>query len=106
MPSQLQILGVSLLGLLLFKGCDKAPQYAEPSTPTPPAFKEVPPQYFKETKDWKFAPPTDAANRGQWWEIFNDTQLNQLDEQLRLANQDTALADANFRTARALVKEA
>lgn len=106
MPSEFQIIGVSLLGLLLFKGCDKAPKYVKPSTPTTPAYKEAPPEYFKETNDWKFARPNDAVIRGKWWEVFNDSQLNALEEQLNQANQNIALADANFRAARALVREA
>ncbi|HEX3253837.1 MAG TPA: efflux transporter outer membrane subunit [Pyrinomonadaceae bacterium] len=105
MRSQFQVLGVSLLGLILFKGCDKAPKYVKPSTATPPAYKEIPPDYFKETNDWKFAKPNDSVIRGKWWEMFNDQQLNGLEEQLKTANQNIALADANFRAARALVKE-
>lgn len=106
MPSQFKIIGVSLLGLLLFKTCDKAPKYNKPTTATTPAYKEAPPDYFKETKDWKFARPNDAVIRGKWWEVFNDSQLNALEEQLNQANQNIALADANFRAARALVREA
>src|ERR1051325_2073462 len=105
MRNQLQILGVSLIGLILFKGCDKAPKYVKPSVGTPAAYKEVPPDFFKETKDWKFARPSDSAIRGQWWEMFNDPQLNTLEQQLNTANQNIALADANFRAARAFVKE-
>jgi NodT family efflux transporter outer membrane factor (OMF) lipoprotein len=105
MRSHFQILGISLLGLFLFKSCDKAPKYAKPSVATSAAYKEIPPDFFKETKDWKFAKPSDAAIRGKWWEMFNDTQLNGLEEQLNTANQNIALADANFRAARALVKE-
>src|ERR1043166_947451 len=105
MRNQFQILGVSLLGLFLFKSCDKAPKYKTPSVATPAAYKEIPPDFFKETKDWKFAKPNDGVIRGKWWEMFNDTQLNGLEEQLNTANQNIALADANFRAARALVKE-
>jgi outer membrane protein TolC len=43
--------------------------------------------------------------RGKWWEMFNDAQLNSLEDQLSTANQNIALADANFRVARALIKE-
>ena len=106
MRSQFQILGVSLLGLILFKGCDKAPKYVKPSVATPAAYKEIPPDTFKETKDWKFARPSDGVIRGKWWEMYNDPKLNSLEEQLNSANQNIALADANFRAARALVKEA
>lgn len=105
MRSQFQILGVSLLALFLFKTCDKAPKYVKPPVATPGAYKEAPPDYFKETKDWKFAKPSDDMIRGKWWEIYNDPQLNNLEEQLNTANQNIALADANFRAARALVKE-
>jgi len=105
MRSQFQILGISLLGLFLFKGCDKAPKYAKPSVATPPAYKEISPDAFKETNDWKFAKPNDGVIRGKWWEMFNDPQLNGLEEQLNSANQNIALADANFRAARAIVKE-
>ena len=105
MPSHFQILGLTLIALILFKGCDKAPKYAKPSVATPPAYKELTPDTFKETNDWKFARPNDAVIRGKWWKMFNDPQLNSLEEQLNTANQNIALADANFRVARALVKE-
>ena len=100
-----KVLGVVLIGLFLFKTCDKAPKYEKPSVATPPAYKEIAPETFKETNDWKFAHPNDGVIRGKWWEMFNDSQLNSLEDQLKGANQNIALADANFRAARALVKE-
>ncbi len=105
MPSYFQVVGVSLLGLMLFKSCDKAPKYVKPSVPAPAAYKELTPDMFKETHDWKFARPNDGMIRGKWWEMFNDPHLNQLEEQLNVANQSIAVADANFRAARALIKE-
>jgi NodT family efflux transporter outer membrane factor (OMF) lipoprotein len=105
MSIHFRILAVSLIALVLFKGCDKAPKYAKPTVATPAAYKEIAPEAFKETDDWKFARPADAVIRGKWWEMFNDAQLNSLEEQLNTANQNIALADANFRAARALVKE-
>src|SRR5690349_8493030 len=105
MSYHFKILGVTLIALVLFKSCDKAPKYSTPSVATPGAYKEITPDFFKETKDWKFAHPSDAVIRGNWWEMFSDTQLNALEEQANGANQSIALADANFRAARALVKE-
>ncbi len=105
MPNHFQILTISIIGLILFKGCDKAPKYVKPTVATPPAYKEITPDTFKETNDWKFAHPSDATIRGKWWEMFNDAQLNSLEEQVNTANQSIALADANFRAARAIVKE-
>lgn len=99
-----QILIISL-GLILFKGCDKAPKYVKPSTPVPPSYKEITPESFKETDNWKFARPKDDVIRGKWWEMFSDPQLSALEEQVNISNQNIALADANFRAARAVVKE-
>jgi NodT family efflux transporter outer membrane factor (OMF) lipoprotein len=105
MPSYLQILAVSLIGLILFKGCDKAPKYVKPSVATPSAYKEIPPDTFKETDNWKFAHPNDSVIRGNWWEMFNDAQLNTFEAQVNISNQNIALAEANFRAARALIRE-
>lgn len=105
MPNYLKILGVTLLALTLFKTCDKAPKYSTPTVATPPAYKEIP-DFFKETDQWKFAHPNDAQLRGNWWEIFNDAQLNSLESEVNVSNQSIAAADANFRAARALVREA
>jgi NodT family efflux transporter outer membrane factor (OMF) lipoprotein len=105
MPNHFRILGLTLIAMFLFKSCDKAPKYAKPGVATPPAYKEITPDSFKETNDWKFAHPSDATIRGKWWEMFSDAQLNSLEEQANGANQNIAIADANFRAARALVKE-
>jgi len=105
MTTNLQVLSVTLLALILFKGCDKAPKYAKPSVSTPPSYKEITPENFKETDNWKFAQPKDDIIRGKWWEMFNDSRLNALEEQVIISNQSIALADANFRSARAIVKE-
>jgi NodT family efflux transporter outer membrane factor (OMF) lipoprotein len=52
------------------------------------------------------AQPKDDALRGKWWEIFNDPQLNALEEKVNVSNQNIAAAEASFFAARALVKEA
>jgi NodT family efflux transporter outer membrane factor (OMF) lipoprotein len=103
---KLRIVATPVIGLILLKGCDKAPKYKQPPVETPPAYKELTPDNFKETDGWKFARPNDDAIRGQWWEMFNDSQLNALVEHANVSNQNIAEAEANFRAARALVKEA
>src|ERR1700752_702361 len=100
------LVAISLLGLVLLKSCDKAPKYKTTPVSTPTAYKELTPDNFKETDGWKFARPKDDEIRGNWGEIFNDGQLNTLEQQVNISNQNIALADANFRVARALVKEA
>jgi NodT family efflux transporter outer membrane factor (OMF) lipoprotein len=71
----------------------------------PAAFKESPAQ-FKETDGWTVAQPQDAALRGKWWEIYNDPDLNALEDQLNIDNQNIRQAFENFMEARALVREA
>ena len=91
---------------VLLVGCSIGPKYARPSVTTPPAYKELTPADFKNTDGWKVALPQDNALRGKWWEIFQDSQLNALEDQVNLSNQNIAAATANFLQARALVKQA
>jgi outer membrane protein TolC len=69
-------------------GCAVGPKYARPTVETPPAYKEEPPQSFKEAGVWKPAQPADQQSRGKWWEIFGDPQLNMLEEQVTVSNQN------------------
>jgi NodT family efflux transporter outer membrane factor (OMF) lipoprotein len=69
-----------------------------------PAFKEQPPQSFKENDDWKPAQPGDQTLRGKWWEIFGDPQLNELEEEVTQSNQNLKVAEARFRQARAMIR--
>ena len=92
--------------LLLMAGCTVGPHYQKPVADTPAAFKELTPADYKNTDGWKVAQPKDDALRGKWWEIFNDPQLNALEEKVNVSNQNIAAAAANFFAARALVKEA
>lgn len=64
------------------------------------------PAAYKEIDGWKVAQPQDAAAHGNWWEIFNDQQLNSLEDQVNASNQSIAIAAANFLAARAVVKQA
>ena len=95
-----------VLGVFLFTGCSFAPKYSQPSAQTPTAFKELPPEQRKQTDGWKTVEPNDDALRGKWWEMFDDSQLNALEEQAGSSNQTVAAAFANFLAARAVVKQA
>jgi NodT family efflux transporter outer membrane factor (OMF) lipoprotein len=86
-----------LASLLLFSGCAVGPRYAKPTATAPPAYKEVPP-------DWKTAQPSDQIARGKWWEIYQDAQLNALEERINVSNENLKAAEAQFQQARALVK--
>jgi NodT family efflux transporter outer membrane factor (OMF) lipoprotein len=80
------------------------PKYVKPSAPLAPAYKEADPDSYKENANWQVAQPTDAAQRGEWWKIFGDEQLNTLEPQVAANNQDLKAADARFREARALIR--
>jgi NodT family efflux transporter outer membrane factor (OMF) lipoprotein len=84
--------------LTLMTGCAVGPDYVRPTVITPDAYKEV--------DGWKVAQPKDDVIRGAWWEIFGDPQLNALEAQVSLSNQNLAVAEATYRQARALVREA
>ncbi len=89
----------------LLAGCDVGPKYRPPVQTAPAVYKESPDQ-FKEADGWKVAQPQDAALRGNWWEIYNDAELNALEEQLNVNNQNIRQSFENFMEARALVREA
>jgi NodT family efflux transporter outer membrane factor (OMF) lipoprotein len=93
--------------LLLLPGCVVGPKYHPPSPPQAPAqeYKESPTQ-SQEAGLWTPAQPADAKLRGKWWEIFNDPELNALEEQLDINNQNIKQYFENFMEARAVVREA
>jgi NodT family efflux transporter outer membrane factor (OMF) lipoprotein len=89
----------------MLAGCNVGPKYLPPTMTAPEAFKESPAQ-FKEADGWTVAQPQDAALRGKWWEIYNEPELNALEDQLNIDNQNIRQAFENFMEARALVREA
>src|SRR5580658_4010336 len=92
--------------LLILPGCVVGPKYHPPAPPAPaPVYKESPTQ-FKDAGDWTVAQPADAKLRGKWWEIFNDPDLNALEDQLDINNQNIKQYFENFMAARAVVREA
>jgi NodT family efflux transporter outer membrane factor (OMF) lipoprotein len=93
------------VALCLLAGC-VGPKYHRPSVQTPEAYKELPPADLINTDGWKVAQPKDDALRGKWWEIFNEPELNALEEKVNVSNQTIASAAASFLAARAMVKEA
>ena len=95
-----------LLLLTALAGCTVGPKYDPPATPTAPTYKELTAADGTDGADWKPAQPNDAAIRGNWWELFNDPQLNALEQQVNVSNQNIAGSFAAFEQARALVKEA
>jgi NodT family efflux transporter outer membrane factor (OMF) lipoprotein len=111
--------------LCALTACMVGPKYQPPTpktTETPPAYKESPAnpaakppaQGASEQSDptlgglgnWTVAQPQDAVLRGKWWELYNEPELNSLEEQLNINNQNIKQFFENFLAARALVRGA
>jgi NodT family efflux transporter outer membrane factor (OMF) lipoprotein len=97
----------ALCSLVALSGCRVGPAYHPPAPPTvvAPNYKESPVN-FHDTDGWKVASPQDAMIRGNWWEIFNEPELNALEEQLNINNQNIKVSFENYMAARAVIAEA
>jgi len=98
------VLAIAVLCAML-AGCNVGPMYVPPATTAPQVYKETPAQ-VEEEGQWTIAKPQDAALRGKWWEIYNNPELNALEDQLNIDNQNIRQAFENFMEARALVRQA
>src|SRR5260370_5427478 len=87
---------VGLAGVLSTAGCAVGPKYNRPAVEVPPAYKEA--------GEWKPAQPNDQNLGGAWWQIFQDQQLNALEDQINVSNQNSKAAEAQYTQARALLR--
>src|ERR1700757_261647 len=88
--------GACVLSTVFLTGCTVGPNYKRPAAAVPPAYKEV--------GDWKPAQPNDQTFSGNWWEIFQDPQLNALEAQVNVSNQNLKAAEAAYTQARAALR--
>lgn len=88
-------------------GCRVGPRYHPPAPPqaTAPNYKESTVN-FQDQPGWKVANPQDAMLRGNWWEIFQEPELNALEDQLNVDNQNIKQVFEQYMAARAVVAEA
>jgi NodT family efflux transporter outer membrane factor (OMF) lipoprotein len=77
-------------------GCTVGPAYKRPTVEVPAAYKEL--------GNWKQAQPNEQNLGGNWWEMFQDPQLNALELQVNVSNQNLKAAEAQYTQARALVR--
>jgi len=84
------------IAVLQFSGCTGGPNYKRPTAEVPPAYKEV--------GNWKQAQPNEQNLGGNWWEMFQDPQLNALELQVNVSNQNLKAAEAQYTQARALLR--
>ena len=84
------------IAVLQICGCTVGPTYKRPTAEVPTAYKEL--------ANWKQAQPNDQNLGGNWWEMFQDPQLNALELQVNVSNQNLKAAEAQYTQARALVR--
>lgn len=71
------------------------PNYERPATEAPPKFKGV---------TWRSANPSSHLPKGEWWKIFRDAKLNELESKATANNQELKAAIARFDQARATAR--
>lgn len=89
---------------LLVSACKVGPNYQRPPAAAPSAYKELPPDGSPQASEWKTAQPSDSMARGKWWEVYNDHELNALEEQVSISNESIKAAEAQFREAKFAVR--
>ena len=96
-----------LTGLVFLAGCKPVgPNYNRPGYQAPPAYKEtgastaiVPPPN-PNGGAWQPASPSDGMLRGDWWQVYHDPQLNQLEDLVTPNNQTLRAAVEGYLAAR------
>ncbi|WP_186644090.1 efflux transporter outer membrane subunit [Fluviispira vulneris] len=95
-----QKLIIHILFIVFLAACTVGPDYNRPNFSMADQFKET------EYKNWKIAEPKDEKDKGKWWEVFSDPELNEYEEQLIINNQTIASSLAQYEQALALVNQA
>jgi NodT family efflux transporter outer membrane factor (OMF) lipoprotein len=103
--STINTMMLGAMATLTLAGCKVGPHYH-----VPPATAQAPPVAYKEVPkgddDWKIAQPQDAMLHGKWWEIYNDPDLNALEEKLAIDNQNIKRYFEQYQEARTLIAQA
>jgi NodT family efflux transporter outer membrane factor (OMF) lipoprotein len=89
----------AVMVLCLFaSGCMVGPDYQRPDAPASPGFKEL--------AGWKPSTPRDEVDKGAWWSVYHDPELDRLERMVEVSNQTVKQFEAQYRNAVALVGEA
>ena len=96
----------ALLALAVFTGCKPVgPNYNRPAYQAPDAYKEtgassVVPPPNPANGGWQPANPSDGMLKGNWWEIYQDPQLNALEDRIATTNVQLRQAVETYLAAR------
>src|ERR1700743_139569 len=106
-PGRTVGLAAGFAALSFLAGCKPVgPNYTRPSFTAPPVYKEAgapsvtAPPPNPDGGSWKAATPSDGMLKGKWWEIYNDPQLNTLEERIAANNQAVRQAMETYLAAR------
>jgi NodT family efflux transporter outer membrane factor (OMF) lipoprotein len=93
--------------LVFLHGCAIGPDYKRPAVETPEQYKEVaaPAQPTGQVAQLPTASRTPSPSPEQWWTVFGDPLLNDLESQVQVSNQNLAASEAAYRQALAVVRE-
>lgn len=108
-------MALSLMTAWVLSACSMAPHYDKPGVGTPTAFKENAVQSTDtaltdgtlseadkaRAAQWKVAAPSDQLPRGEWWRIFGDATLDDLESRASAASPTLQAAFARVNESRA-----
>lgn len=89
---------VGWTALIALSGCAVGPNYRRPDAPASPQFREA--------AGWTPSRPADAIDKGAWWSMFHDAELDRLEQRVATSNQTVKQYEAAYRQAHALTAEA
>lgn len=87
----------AILLSVLVGSCAVGPDYKRPELAVP--------EHYIVQDGWVPAAPADAQHRGEWWQLFQDPTLNELENSIDISNQNVLAAKAAYDQARALIKQ-
>jgi NodT family efflux transporter outer membrane factor (OMF) lipoprotein len=90
----------ALLATYALSGCKVGPNYRPPAMPPPPTYSDD-----GHNGNWQQAKRADDKERGTWWTVYNDAELNTLEGRCTAANSTIAAALHAYEQAHDLVRE-
>ena len=90
--------GAALIAASVLSGCAVGPNYKRPTAEVPNSWRGEGP--------WQAAAPKDAIPKGTWWQIYHDSELDRLEQELLQANQSLTAARDRLSQARSLARVA
>src|SRR5579863_7356954 len=77
----------------LLAGCTVGPNYKKPNATVA--------QHWDVEQPWRESAPKDTFDKGEWWKVFNDDDLNTFESQAIAENQTIKISIAHLEQARA-----